>query len=220
MGNHQNSFIGTSLNVTLFRRRLVLRNSWSRLFQGTIKLKTHQRNFMEKKIKRTGKGTKSGSYSNEEKTIIITIGVALIIISAMLVSVVIDPVEEEYFSAIYYLDSDKSTENLPKTVILDQNSTFTLWVGVENQNSTTLDYSVQLKMDDGTGQLNQSSADAIQIFENTLEHGETWEFPVTIDIEQLGTNRIIFELYFGTGTLNNHYSGKWVNLSVEAIEAS
>jgi uncharacterized membrane protein len=175
---------------------------------------------MEKKIKRTEKGSKSVSYSNEEKTIIITIGVAIVIISVLLVSVLLTPASEEKFSAIYYLDSEKSTENLPKTVILGQNSTFSLWVGVENQNGTTLDYSVQLKRDDGTGQLNQSSADIIESFENTLEDGETWEFPVTINIEHLGTNRVIFELWFGKGTASDKYSGKWVNLSVTAIEAS
>jgi uncharacterized membrane protein len=183
-------------------------------------LKTHQHNFIEKKIKRTEKGTKSVSYNNEEKTIIITIGVAIVIISVLLVNVLINPASEEEFSAIYYLDSEKSTGNLPQTVILGQNSTFSLWVGVENQNGTTLDYSIKLKMDDGTGQLNQSSADIIESFENTLEDGETWEFPVTINIEQLGTNRVIFELWVGKGTTNDEYSGKWVNLSVEAIEAS
>ena len=195
-------------------------NTWSCLFQGTIKLKKHQCNFMEKKIKRTGKGVKSVSYSNEEKTIIITIGVAIVIIAAMLAIVIMDEVEEENFSAIYYLDSERSTENLPNTVILDTYSKISLWVGVENQNNRTIEYQVQIKMDDGNGQLNPSSTEHIQIFDTTsepLKNGETWEFPVTINIEQLGKNRIIFELYIVNGNSEVKYTGNWVNLSIEAI---
>jgi uncharacterized membrane protein len=174
---------------------------------------------MEKKIKRTSQGTKSGSYSSEEKTIILTILVALVIIGALLVNLVFfTPVETEQFSAIYYLDSEKQTTNLPKTVVLGENSTFSLWVGVENQNGTTMDYQVWIKMDDGQRLLNHNSTKHIQSFERTLAHGETWEFPVTINIEQLGLNRISFDLRVFNGTTDEfQYSGKWVSLSVEAV---
>ena len=176
---------------------------------------------MEKKIKRTSQGTKSVSGNGEEKTIIITILVALVIIGALLVYLVFfTPVETEPFSAIYLLDSEKQTENFPKTVVLGENSTFSLWVGVENQNDTTIDYQVWIKMDDGKGLLNHTSTEHIQSFERTLAHGETWEFPVTINIEQLGPNRISVELRFFNGTANDfQYSGKWVSLSLEAIQA-
>lgn len=175
---------------------------------------------MEKKIKRTKKSTKSVSYSDEEKTIIITIIIALVIIGALLVNVVNEQPSIEKFSSIYYLDSQKQTENIPKTVVLGENDTFTLYVGVENQNGTTIDYSVKLKIDDGNGPLNQSSAMVLDHFEKTLKDGDIWEFPVTIDREKLverGTKRIIFELWLGKGTADDQYSGKWVNLSVEVV---
>ncbi|PVX24767.1 MAG: hypothetical protein CW691_06650 [Candidatus Bathyarchaeum sp.] len=172
---------------------------------------------MEKKIKRTN-GAKSASYTSEEKTVIITMVVALVIIGALLVNLVITPAPEEKFSAIYYLDSEKQTENLPKTVILDENSTFMLWVGVENQNGTAIEYQVQMKMDDGNGQLNQSAVEPIQSFEKMLADGESWEFQVTINIEQLGVNRVIFELMFFNESIDDwDYTGNWVNLSVEAL---
>lgn len=170
---------------------------------------------MEKKIKRTAKGTKSVSYSSEEKTIIITIVVALVIIGALLVNLVITPVPKEKFSAIYYLDSEKQTENIPKTVILGENSTFQLWVGVENHNDTTIDYSVLVKLDYGKYPLDPSPAEPVESFEKTLADGETWEFPVTISIGQLGSNMVIFELWFFNGTALE-YTGNWVNLSIEA----
>jgi len=180
-------------------------------------LKIHQRkNFMEKKIKRTPEGAKSVSDRNEEKTIIITIVVALVIIGALLVNLALTPAPKETLSAIYYLDSEKQTENLPKTVVLGENSTFSLWVGVENHNGTTMNYSVLIKVDDGQSSKNPSPAEPTESFEKTLLNEEFWEFPVTISIDRLGHNRIIFELWFFNGT-TLEYTGNWVNLSIEAI---
>ena len=193
------------------------------VFSGEgIRLKRQQRkNFMEKKIKRTPQGTKSVSDNGEEKTIILTILVALVILGALLVYLVFfTPVEKEPFSAIYYLDSEKQTENIPKTVVLGENSTFSLWVGVENQNDTTMDYSVRVKVDDGKSLVNPSPVEPTESFNRTLLNEEKWEFPVTISIDQLGHNRIIFELWFFNVTKNDwDYTGNWVSLSLEAIKA-
>jgi len=172
---------------------------------------------MEKKIKRTQKSAKSTSHSNEEKTIMLTILVALLIMAAILVYVVFFmPAQKEPFTSLYLLDSEKQLENIPKTVILGENSTFTLWVGVENQNDTTIDYSVQVKLDEGN-----SSAELIECFNRTLVNGETWEFPATISINQPGSNKVIFELLFFNETENDwNQTGIWIDLSIEAVEAT
>ena len=177
-------------------------------------------NFMEKKIKKTDKDTKSKSYNSEEKIIIITIIIALLIISALLVRLTIyRPIEKELFSAIYYLDSEKKTENFPKTVVLGENSTFSLWLGVQNWNDTTLDYQVQVKLDDGDFLVNPSPAKIIESYEILqLENEKTWEEKVVINIEELGKNRVLFELYVRNGTsLKYDYTGNWVSLTMEAI---
>jgi len=176
---------------------------------------------MEKKIKRTPQGTKSVSDNGEEKTIILTILVALVILGALLVYLVFfTPTQKEPFALIYYLDSEKQLENFPETVVLGENSTFSLWVGVENQNETQV-FSVRVKVDDGNAPVNPSPAEPTQIFERTLLNEEKWEFPVTISIDQLGHNRIIFELWFFDKEAEDglEYSGNWVSLSLEAIQA-
>ena len=180
-------------------------------------MKRHQRkNFMEKKIKRTQKGAKSVSYGSEEKTVILTILVALVIMVAILVYMVFfTPAQKEPFTSIYLLDSEKQLENIPETVVLGENSTFSLWVGVENRNDTTIEYSVQVSLDDGN-----SSAELIGCFNRTLANGETQEFPVTIGIDQPGSNTVIFELWFFNETKNDwDQTGIWINLSIEAVEA-
>ena len=189
-----------------------------RVFFKGIHISKRQSRFMEKKIKRTENGGKSVLYSSEEKTIIVTIVVALLIIGALLVNLVLTPALTENFSTIYYLDSEKQTENLPKIVVLGENSTFSLWVGVENHNGTAIDYQVLVKYDDGNSPVNPSPVEATESFEKTLANGETWEFPVPVTVDQLGRNRVIFELWYLNGTiLEPEYTGNWVNISVEAV---
>jgi len=186
---------------------------------GTGLKRKQCKNLMEKKIKRTKKGAKSASYSGEEKTIILTVLVALAIMGALLVYLVFfTPAQKEPFTSIYLLDSEKQLENIPKTVVLGENSTFSLWVGVENRNDSTIEYSVQVKLDDGNSAEGSSAAEFVECFNRTLVNKKKWEFPVTISIDQLGSNRVLFELWFFNGTRNDwDYTGNWVNLSVEAI---
>jgi uncharacterized membrane protein len=198
-------------------------NRYSRLFSGDdIRLKRHQlRKFTERKVKGTSGGAKLILDVAEEKTIIVTIVVALVILGALLVNLVFfTPAQKEPFASIYLLDSEKQLENFPKTVVLGENNTVSLWVGVENQNDTTMDYSVLVKIDDGKAPVDPSPAEPTESFERTLLNGELWEFPVTISIDQLGSHRIIFELWSFNVTKNDFdYTGNWVCLSVEAIQA-
>jgi len=182
-------------------------------------LKTHQHKFMERKVKRTSGDAKLGSDMDEEKTIIVTILVALVIIGGLLVYLVFfTPIQTEPFSAIYLLDSEKQAENYPKTVVLGQNSTFSLWVGVENQNKTQV-FSVQIKVDNGKAPVGSNKTECIETFNRTLLDGEIWEFPATITIDQLGSHRILFELWFLDKTKNEFaYTGNYVSLSVEATQ--
>ncbi len=174
------------------------------------------KSFMEKKVKRTSKDTKSVLDRDEEKTITITILIAIVILAGLLIYLALEPTQKEPFAAIYLLDSEKQTENFPETVVLGENNTFMLWVGVENQNDTTMDYSVLVKMDDGNSPVDPSLAEPIETFEKTLLDKEVWEFQVTLSIDELGSHRILFELWFLNGT-TLEYTGNWVSLSLEAI---
>jgi uncharacterized membrane protein len=199
-------------------RYSLFRSLWNRrvdIYKCGIKLKTdNNEKFTEKKIKKTKKGD-SVSYSPEEKTIIIVIVIALVIMGALLIRRISEPIETEQFSVIYYLDSEKHTENIPKIVVLGENSTFPLWVGVENHYETTRTYNVSIKIDTENSPINPSPLNPTETFENTLNPGEKWEFPVTITIEQMGRNNIIFDLYYLDGA-DREYTGNWVNLSIEA----
>lgn len=181
------------------------------------RLKKHQRkDFMEKRVKKSPKRTKPDS-EEEEKTITITILIAIVILVGLLIFLALTPAPKAPFAAIYMLDSEKQTENFPKTVVLGENSTFTLWIGVENQNDTTMDFSVYVKLDNGTGPDDPSPANITESFKRILLDKQVWEFQVTINIDQLGDHRIIFELWYFDETVNDYeYSGNWVSLSLQA----
>jgi uncharacterized membrane protein len=181
-------------------------------------MRQERKNFMKKKIKRTPKNSKSVSDRDEEKMITATILIAIVILAGLLIYLALTPAPKSPFAVIYLLDSEKQTENFPKTVVLDENNTFTLWVGVDNQNDTTMNFSVYVKLDDGTGPVDPSAAEVTESFERTLLDKENWEFQVTINIDQIGNHRIIFELWVLDETTNvPKYSGNWVSLSLEAI---
>lgn len=181
---------------------------------------TQRDKFMEKKIKRTGKDIESGSDISEQKIIVTTVLVAIVIMVGVLgYTMWTEPITPEQFSAMYVLDSDKQANNYPRTVVLGTNSTFTLWVGVENQKDKTLEYSVQVKLDNGVSTEEPSSSEPLHVFNRTLVNGEKWEFEVTTSMNQPGNNRIIFELYF-FNELENRWEYAWTRLdfSVEAIQ--
>jgi hypothetical protein len=50
-----------------------------------------------------------------------------------------------------------------------------------------------------------------------LLNEKVWEFQVTINIDQLGNRRIIFELWFLDDENVPRYSGNWVSFTLEAI---
>jgi uncharacterized membrane protein len=185
-------------------------------------LKRNQlKNFMEKKIKRTQKDTKSDTYSSEEKTIILTILTALVIMTAVLVYMVFfTPIQKEPFTALYLLDSEKQLENLPKSVVLGENSTVTVWVGIENRNDTTIEYSVQVRLDEENSAEEPASLELVGCFNRTLVNGEKEEFEVTINIEEPGTNTVTFELLFFNEAENEwNQTGISIDLAIEAFEA-
>ena len=187
-------------------------------FRGWQTLKKHQREkFMRMNVKGTPDGEKPVSDVPKEKTIILTILVALVIIGALLVNLALTPTTEERFSVIYLLDSEGQTDNFPETVALGENNTFSLSVGVENQKGATMNYSVLVKIDDGTAPVGSNQTEPKESFTRTLLNEEIWEFQITITIDQLGHNRILFELWFFDETQNMEYTGNWVSLSLEAV---
>ena len=156
---------------------------------------------------------------NEEKTITVTILAAIIILAGLLVYMSLTPAPQDHIVSLYYLGPEKRAD-YPKLLVLGENNTFLLWVGVENFMGRIEYSSVLVKVDDGTGHVDPSPIEPVKRFEKVLLNKETWEFPMTMTINQSGKHRIIFELWLFNELENVFsYSRSWCSIWLDVIES-
>jgi len=137
----------------------------------------------------------SDKMGEEEKTVAVAVLSAIIVLASLLVYTLLTPVPQKPFVSIYYLNSEKKAENYPELLVLGENNTFLLWVGVENFMGKIEYSSVLVKVSNGTGQVDPSPADPDHSFEKVLLDKETWGFPITMTMNQTGNHRVLFELW-------------------------
>lgn len=161
----------------------------------------------------------SNEMRDEEKAIAVAVLSAIIILAGLLVYMSLTPAPQESFIALYLLDSEKKAENYPQLLVLGKNDTFLLWVGVENFMGR-VEYSLILvKVDDGKGHVDPSPIDPVYRFEKVLLNKETWEFPITISINQTGNHRIVFELWLFDEFENVFSYSNWCNIRLDVVES-
>ena len=134
---------------------------------------------------------------NEEKGYAIAIFLALIIVSATVIGYyfVLRPQAEPY-NTIYLLDANKKAVDYPETLIVNQNSTFSVFVDVENHMTATASYQVQVKI---TKNLTTFPVDTqpIQTMEtgNLSNNGKPVENKATVTENAPGSYSVVFELW-------------------------
>ncbi len=133
---------------------------------------------------------------NEEKGFAVAIFLALLIVSVAVLGYFVwfRPPAEPY-NTIYLLDSNKKTLDYPQTLVAKQNSTFNLYVDVENHLGNIASYQVQIKT---TKNLSTFPIDVSpsQVYEiNGLENGKTGEKMATITENEVGSYSLVFELW-------------------------
>ena len=156
---------------------------------------------------------------DNNKYYLVSVSVALILVSVFLGSyyVLLKPPDKE-FTTIYLLDSQEQAVDYPELLIINQNSTFSVFVVVENHMGDIQNCTVLLKMTSGMIHKLPLMAAANATYTSTLENGESWEIPSTITIDQPGTYSVMFELWLHDkegGELQ--FSGNACSLSVKVI---
>jgi len=100
------------------------------------------------------------------------------------------------YSTIYVLDANHEAADYAGVLIADQNSTFNVYVCVENHNVTSESYQVQLKITQNLSSYPLTSVQPSQVYETgNLENGKSWQNQVAITENQPGNYVAIFELY-------------------------
>ena len=163
---------------------------------------------------------------SEKSGYVVAVAIALLIASVMLAAyyVALRPTPEGYMT-IYLLDSQRKAENYPERLTLGVNSTFSIYVDVENHmvnaegQGIAQDCTVKVKVVQGknpTFPVPDADAVSVQPFNSTLAYGDTWEETVTVSLDQAGEFMVAFELWVADDTTAEpEYSGNLAVLNVE-----
>jgi uncharacterized membrane protein len=135
---------------------------------------------------------------NEDKGYAVAIFLALIIVSATVIGyyIVLRPATEPY-NTIYLLDPNKKAADYPEVLVANQNSTFNVYVDVENHMAASASYQVQVKIVQNLPAIFPLDAPPNQILKmsNVKNDGTPTEQTATITQNTLGSYSVVFELW-------------------------
>lgn len=154
---------------------------------------------------------------DRKKGPIISITIALIFISLIALGYyfLVISAPPEGLSSLYILDEQKKTEAYPKLLIIDENNTFNVWVGVKNHMGSRQTYEVKQKITTDPIIGSTIEDELINSFSRTLENQETWESIITTTIPDPGNYSLVFELYLREEGENNVEPENFVSLNIE-----
>ena len=133
---------------------------------------------------------------NDNKGYTIAIVLMLIVVSSLLIGYyLISRLPPEGYTTIYVLDSQKKAIDYPELLVINENSTFNVWVAVENHMGKRQSFEVLQKVIKGTIPSYPVDAEITSSYEKTMENGEIWETPAEVSINELGSYSLIFELW-------------------------
>jgi uncharacterized membrane protein len=136
---------------------------------------------------------------DEEKGFAVAIFLALIIVIAVIAgffkysALTAKPVG---YNTIYLLDANKEAVDYPRLLVANQNSSFSIYVNVENHMRDSASYQVQIKIVDSlsTFPVNVQPSQTIDMG-SIKNDGKPVEKTVTITQNVLGDYSVVFELW-------------------------
>lgn len=155
------------------------------------------------------------NWNKERNGYVIAVVIALIIASVMLVAYVfVLRTTPEGYMTVYVLDSQHMAGNYPERIGV--NSTFNVYVDVENHRGTTQNCTILVKTTQNTNPNFPLYVDPMKTFNNLVADRATWESPVTLTLDQLGNYVVVFELWtWNTETGHLDWTNDFAVISVE-----
>jgi uncharacterized membrane protein len=156
---------------------------------------------------------------NDNKGYTIAIVLMLIVVSSLLIGYyLISRLPPEGYSTIYTLSyPQKTATDYPELLVINENNTFNVWVGVENHMGKRQSFEVLQKVIKGAIPEYPVDAEITASYEKTMENGETWETPAEVSINEPGSYSVIFELWIyddAAGAFTFSYNYCVLNLEV------
>jgi uncharacterized membrane protein len=149
----------------------------------------------------------------------IVVAFVLIFVSSLLIGYYfVASLPPEGYTTIYLLDSQqKKAIDYPNLLVVNENSTFNVWVGVENRMDTRQSVEVLQKV---IGDMIPSLPVETNVESNyaqTIENGESWETLATVSINEPGSYFVIFELWIYNEAGALEFSYNCVVLPIEVV---
>jgi len=149
---------------------------------------------------------------------VVSVLIALIIVSILFVGyfALLRPTQRGY-TTVYLLDTQKKAIDYPELLVVDQNSTFNVYVDVENHMGKTQTCQVLLKVVNGTIPSVPVDARTSKSYVRTLENDEVWKNFVTVSLNEPGNYSLVFELWIhdqNSGAFQFTYNYCVLNLEV------
>ncbi len=155
---------------------------------------------------------------NDDKGVTVAILLALIIVAAVVTGYfAFARTQPTGYSTIYLLDSQKNAADYPVTLIANQNSTFSVYVDVQNHlgGSGNQTYQVLEKI---TPNLENFPVDVTptQTYNVSVGNGATWQTQSTVTLNQPGSYSVVYELWhYNYATQAYEFTGDYVILNIQ-----
>ena len=153
----------------------------------------------------------------------VAIALALIVVSSLLIGYYLTSrLPPEGYTTIYVLDQQKKAIDYPDLLVINENNTFNVWVGVENHMGTRQSFEVLQKVITADTVLSSPvDAEVEDRYAKTMANGEIWETSATVSINEPGSCSLIFELWIydaEAGALEFSYN--YCVLKIEVVDQS
>jgi len=154
---------------------------------------------------------------NNKNAYAIAVAISLVIASILLVTFLVfeQPAQKPYMT-IYLLDSNRKAADYPEFLVANVNSTFSVYVDVENFNGKTVnDAEVLVKITNETNSVFPLDVNATQTFTGNVQNAATWENIATVSINNPGNYLVDFELWIPNQTGTLQFTGNFCVLNVQ-----
>jgi len=172
------------------------------------------------KIRAETKGTLEKSLKLNNKGYKIAVTLAIIFVFSLLIGYYfVSRLPPEGYTSIYLLDyQNKKAIDYPEFIVANENSTFSVWVVVENHMGRSQSCQVLQKVITDTIPSFPVDADVENSYTQTIENEETWENLATLSISEIGSYSIIFELWIYDETEMLQFSYNYCVLNIEVVD--
>jgi uncharacterized membrane protein len=134
---------------------------------------------------------------NDETGYAVAIFVALLIVSATVIgyySFFAPPAES--YNTIYLLDTNKTAVDFPEVLVANQNSTFNVYVNVENHMAKSANYTIEMKIVKNLPAIFPIDIQPTQVYETgSLSNGKPWQTIANVTLNTIGSYSVVFELW-------------------------